>query len=67
MKQIKLDVGIEADKIVTALRTVGYEDNNMSDQLELLGIAENIKGIFAERIKVLANKRESVKDKEDEL
>ena len=65
MKQIKLDVGIEADKIVTALRTVGYEDNNMSDQLELLGIAENIKGIFAERIKVLANKRGSVK--KDEL
>ena len=65
MKQIKLDVGIEADKIVTALRTVGYDDNNMSDQLELLGIAENIKGIFAERIKVLANKRGSVK--KDEL
>ena len=59
MKELNIKTIIQDDKIATAIKTNGYDDNNMSDQLELLGIAENIKGIFAERIKVLANKRGS--------
>lgn len=55
MKSIDLKIVIQESKIATAIKTSGYDNNNMSDQLELLGIAENFKGIIQERIKQLVN------------
>jgi len=55
---IKCVVDDEHGKVGTAIETEGYSNDSISDQLELLGITENIKSIIHDRIKVLARKRE---------
>jgi len=57
MKRLKIEVVTNEGKIATAIRTIGYDDNIMSDQLELLGIVENTKNIINERIKKLGEVR----------
>ena len=58
MKIIKIEIRIPGgSKMATGIKTQGYSDNNVSDQLELLGIMENLKMIIQERIKQLTNVR----------
>ena len=53
MKKLTIETRIEDDKVATAIATSGYRNDNISDQFELLGLVENIKGIIQERIKKL--------------
>ena len=53
MKTLIIEVRIVDDKVVSAIKTTGYSNNNISDQFELLGITENLKNIIQERIKKL--------------
>jgi len=53
MKQIKIQIGINEGKIATKREFEGYDENNISDQFEVLGIMENLMEIQKERIKVL--------------
>jgi len=55
MKTLKIETAIEGSKVATAIKTNGYSNENISDQFELLGLIENVKGIIQERIKVLLN------------
>ena len=55
MKNLKIEVGINDDKVATAIKTSGYSNDSISDQFELLGIVENIKNIINERIKKLVD------------
>jgi hypothetical protein len=49
-KEIFIKVGVEGSKILNAIKTSGYDDNSISDQLELLGLMENLKTIIQSRI-----------------
>ena len=53
MKKLIIEIAIVEDKIATGIKTTGYSNENVSDQLELLGILENTKAIIQERIKKL--------------
>ena len=53
MKKLTIEIITQDDKVATAIRTIGYSNENMSDQLEILGIIENTKGIVNEIIKKL--------------
>lgn len=55
MKTLNIEVRIAEDKVATAIKTSGYNNNSISDQFELLGLVENIKGIINERIKKLVD------------
>ena len=55
MKRLRIEVRINEDKVATAIQTNGYSDKSISDQFELLGITENLKGIIQERIKKLVD------------
>ena len=55
MKTLKIEIAVEGSKLATAIKTTGYSNESISDQLELLGIVENTKLIIQERIKVLLN------------
>ena len=58
MKKLIIEVAIPGeDKMATGIRTSGYSNESVSDQLELLGILENVKSIIHDRIKKLADVR----------
>jgi hypothetical protein len=42
MKQIKIVIAISEDKIATAQKFIGYSETKISDQLEILGILQNL-------------------------
>ncbi len=52
-KKLLIKVEIQEDKVATAIKTNGYDLNSMSDQLEILGILENLKQVQSEKIKEL--------------
>lgn len=53
MKSIDIKIKINEDKVATAIKTNGFDNNNISNQFELMGILENLKNIINERIKKL--------------
>ena len=58
MKKIQIEIRIpeeEKDKVATAIRTEGYSNESISDQFELLGVMENLKGIIQDRINKLTD------------
>lgn len=55
MKRLTIEVQIEGDKIATLIKDTGFDKYKISDQFEILGIIENIKGIIQNRIKELMN------------
>lgn len=59
MKKIRIEIriGKENGKIATAIQTEGYDKENISHQLELLGVLESTKDIIKDRIDVLLNVR----------
>lgn len=60
MKRLQIEVRIDDSdgKIATAIKDEGFNKDSISNQLELLGIIENIKSIINSRIKELTNIRE---------
>jgi len=57
MKKVMIEVRIEDDKSASGIKTTGYSNDNISDQFELLGIMENLKGIIQDRINIMLNAR----------
>lgn len=55
MKTLNIEIASNGCNLATAIKTNGYSNESISDQLELLGILENTKSIIQERIKVLLN------------
>jgi len=55
MKSLRIETVIEGSKLATAIKTTGYSNESISDQLEMLGLMDNAKSIIQERIKVLLN------------
>ena len=56
MKTIKIQTVIKEGKIATARKFEGYNDNDISDQFEILGIMENLVEIQKDKIKTLGRK-----------
>jgi hypothetical protein len=54
MKELKIIVRVNDGKIATIQQVNGYNKENLHDQLEILGILENIKDIQKEKLKTLA-------------
>jgi len=55
MKGIKIEILLsDDDKIISGIKTKGFDKNRLSDQFELLGILENLKNIVNKRIKRLS-------------
>jgi len=52
-KTIEIKIGLLKQQIATSIKTKGYDNNDISDQFELLGIMDNLRGIIQERIKKL--------------
>jgi len=59
MKQIQIEIRVDekSGKIATIWKTNGYSENNIHDQLELLGLMENTKSIINTKIKTLLEKK----------
>ena len=55
MKILKIETRIAEGKILTALKTEGYNKTDVSHQLEIIGLIDNAKAIVQERIKRLAH------------
>ena len=53
MKELKIVVRIDNGKIGTIQHATGYNKTNIHDQLEILGILENLKRIQEEKLKTL--------------
>lgn len=51
MKKLVIESVIEDDKIISRIRTQGFSNKSISDQLAILGLLENFKGIIENRIK----------------
>lgn len=53
MKQLKIQVAIDeiTQKMVTASHMVGYKSDVLSDQLEILGILENLAQLQKDKLK----------------
>ena len=60
MKKLTIEVVIPdtGSKIASKIKTNGYSNESISDQLELLGIVENIKSIIQDRLKKLLDVRD---------
>ena len=56
-KILQIEIRINDDKIASGISTTGFDNNSMTDQLLLLGIIENTKGIIKDRIKGLVDIR----------
>ena len=54
MKALKIIVALEEGKVLTTIKTNGFSKESISDQLEILGILENLKQLQTEKIKKLA-------------
>lgn len=50
MKKLQIEIRITEGKIASAIKTEGYDRENISAQLELLGLLENTKTIIQDRI-----------------
>lgn len=59
MKKIQIEIRVDevSNRIATAWKTDGYSRDNISDNLELIGILENTKNLINDRIKTLMEKR----------
>lgn len=57
MKQLKIQVAIDeiTNKMLTASHFVGYRKDVLSDQLEILGILENLAALQREKLKTFYN------------
>ena len=55
MKRVMIEVRLDGDKVGTGIKTLGYSNDSVSDQFELLGIMENLKNVIQDRIKELVN------------
>lgn len=55
MKLLKIQVAVKDNKIATKIETKGYSSEKMENQLELLGIMENLKDLIKNNIKKLAD------------
>ena len=53
MKELKIHIKVGSDKIASGIKTEGFDSQNISHQLELLGILENTKVIIQNRINLL--------------
>lgn len=52
MKQIKLQIVIDDNnRIATAQKCIGYSKTNLSDQLEILGILQNLVILQQEKLR----------------
>lgn len=63
MKHLIIEIGISEDKQATFLKVKGYSKDSLSDQLEIIGILENIKQQQLDKIKTMAQK--SINTKKD--
>ncbi|GEM_PF-6839123 len=52
-KALIIKVEIKDDQVATGIKTRGFNVDSMSDQLEILGILENLKQVQSEKIKEL--------------
>jgi len=59
LKKLQIEVAFnnQDSQTVTAIRTIGYDDRSISDQLELLGMLENIKHQIQERITKISSQK----------
>ena len=55
MKKLVIEVRVIENKVANIIQTTGFSNEVISDQFELLGIIENLKGIIQERIKKLVD------------
>jgi len=53
MKEIKIVIRVNDKHIATMQNVVGYEKGNLHDQLEILGILDNLLEIQKEKLKTL--------------
>jgi len=51
MKRVKINLEISKDKILTAIETEDMDLNEISINLELIGLMENLKQVFLNNIK----------------
>lgn len=58
MKQIEIKVIVKDNKMASAFITKGYDKNSISDNLEILGILENLTDIHKSKLKKLGLKNE---------
>ena len=49
-KMIIIKVGAERDKLETGIKTAGFNDDSILDQLQLLGIMVNLQWVIQQRI-----------------
>ena len=54
MKEIKILIKITDKNIARAQKLIGYNKNNMHDQLEVLGVLEDLVSMQKEKLKTLA-------------
>jgi len=53
MKALKFEIVLNDDKIVTHFHTKGFSKEKIDDQLIIVGVLENLKSLFKDRIKKL--------------
>jgi len=51
MKKLLIQVIVGKENIAELLSSEGFDKDNMDDQLEILGILENLKNVQQEKIK----------------
>ena len=56
-KELIIKIKINKENIASAIQTNNFSDQNIQDQLLLLGILENSKNIIQDRIKKLVDIR----------
>lgn len=58
MKRVQIELRLEedSDQIVTAMKTSGYDSNNIGDMFELLGMMETLKSNLQSKIKLMGMK-----------
>jgi len=55
MKKLVIEVRVIDNKVANLIQTTGFSNEVISDQFELLGILDNLKGIIQERIRKLVD------------
>jgi len=56
MKQIEIKIKLNEDKIVTLIRTNGFDNGSISTQMEVIGILEHLKNKEMEKLQTLLRK-----------
>jgi len=55
MKKLQIEIRIAENRIITLIKTEGFERDNISHQLELLGLVESTKTTIQDRINKLVD------------